>query len=302
MVKPTFSALALVACLFTTVTTQAETTISALAEDLQQRLTQTPETLRWLKPNKDEPLAHTDLGIDPETCEAPVLARAGTHPRFLVRCVNRALVNFRVTDIQTLTSWAYSDGDWSTGQIIAIRGIDNSPTSRYSSRQVEYETVWHKGEPAGPYERSLTLLSETDLRKLAKFWNSFDTGELPVLESLEQWRQLTWPDAVVGLRRNGQLLLQQGTLAGTSDLLEELSSKDALPPFARGLIRPVKKVWRGTTPPGEPMFLLHSLRANGTDYALALSNVTAGAASQNIQRLSAGLPYELVFLPIERNL
>lgn len=291
-------------CLFATPLAQAETAVVQLAGNLHQQLTESPDSFRWFMPNEDKPLTHADVGIEPNQCSQPVPANSEPNPRFLVRCITRQLVGFRVVNVQTVTSWTYAEGDWSTGQIVSIHPIADTSTNRYSSRKVEYQTIWHDGDPLGPYERSFTFLSHTAVSELRAFWENFPADGDISLTTLEQWRQLPWPDGVIGLRRDGKLLLQEGPLAGTSDLLEKVSEKDALPPFAQGLIRPVaaRQSWEPHKPPGAPMFLLHTLATKDSQYAIALSDTAPDDLRKGTQLLSSGQHYNLVFLPIERNL
>ncbi len=301
----TYLRLILVIGCFVTAPAQAETSTEQLAEDLHQTLTEAPESLRWLMPNEDEPLTHEDVGIKSEQCSRPVPAQAAPSPRFLVRCVSPQLISFQVVGVQTVTSWENTEGSWNTGQIVSIRGVDvDSSLNRYSARKVEYKTIWHDGDPLGPYERAFTFLPESGIDELKAFWENLPAEEHISLAGLEQWRQLTWPDAVVGLRREGKLLLQSGSLAGTSDLLEKISEKDALPPFAQGLIRPVTatRSWDPYKPPGAPMFLLHTLATKNSQYAIALSDTAPDETHKDTQLLSSGQHYNLVFLPVERNL
>lgn len=301
----TFLRLVLMAACLTTPLAQAETSMAQLADDLHQQLQEAPGSFHWFMPNEDEALSHSEVGIEPTQCIQPVPASSGATPRFLVRCLTRQLVSFRVVIVQTVTSWTYADGAWSDGQIVSIRAIPDPSTNRYSARKVEYKTVWHTGAPLGPYERSFTFLSDTGIKELRAFWENFPTDEEISLAALEPWRQLPWPDGVIGLRRDGKLLLQQGPLAGTTDLLEKISEKDSLPPFAQGLIRPVttQQSWEPYKPPGAPMFLLHTLTTKkDSQYAIALSDTAPDEAHKDTQLLSAGQHYNLVFLSVERNL
>lgn len=288
----------------------------ALADELHQKLTKAPESLRWHAPNHGMELTHKNIGLEPERCSKPVPVMTGKTHRFLVRCETTQLENLRTVELRTVTSWAYSDDGWKTGQILSIHKLasrygrsltmeDRRKNFAENRERIKLPLGVHRGYPNGQFEESFALVSQPRIDKLIALWEKILTTDnhLP-LASLESWRQLSWPDGVVGIRRDRQLLLQNGPLNDTSELLDKLDQQKSLPPFAQGLIRPTPSVrsWQSPRPLGDPMFLLDTLYVNRTDYAIAISDRAPDDSYNDVQLLSEGLPYHLVFMPIERNL
>lgn len=303
------------ACLFCAPALAAPS-MGELAEALHQKLLNSPESLQWRMPNEAEPVTTEEVGIRPGDCTKPVPARLSPSPRFLLRCVTPQFVGFTVVGIQTLSSWEYQSDQWGPGQIVSIHDVSGTSRSRFSKERNQYETLryapasrsfetrWHNGAPRGPYEKMLTYLSAQGLEELTEYWHSLDMPESPSLAELEQWRALSWPSGIVGIDRDGQLLLQAGTVAGAGPLLEKATAPGAIPEFAQGLIRPVRTrmSWEPETPPGTAMYLLRMVRANNTLYAIALSDKLPEDSDDDLQVLSSDPDSDLVFFAVERNL
>ncbi|WP_139214313.1 hypothetical protein [Marinobacter zhejiangensis] len=149
------------------------------------------------------------------------------------------------------------------------------------------------------------MLSEMEADELRSFWHTAPELTAETRETLEEWKQLPWPDGVVGLRRNGELLLQRGSLAGTGALLEKLNEPDAVPAFAQGLIRAIDaqpRSWSTISPPGPPMFMVHVLESSDGPHAIALSDPAPDGQLPGVQVLSSDEHQDIVFIPLERNL
>lgn len=293
----------------------AENKTLALAAELQQMLTESPESLRWLAPNHGMELTHENIGLQPEQCTRPVPAMvSNTTHRFLVRCETTQIDNLRMVDLLTVTSWTHSGEDWETGQIVSVNRLG----TRYGGLSMEdlrkkaienrerliLPLGVHKGDPSGPFEEAFVVLSEQRLDELNALWEALLTADDLSLDTLAEWRQRDWPDGLLGVRTDGQLLLQKGSLTGAGELITLLEKDNRLPEFVDGLIRPVPSTrsWQSARPPGQPMYLLEMMYANRTDYALAISDKAPASTQNNTQLMSEGLPYHLVFMPVERNL
>ncbi|TGN39950.1 hypothetical protein [Marinobacter confluentis] len=293
----------------------AETRTLALAAELQQTLTESPESLRWLAPNHDMELTHENIGLEPENCSKPVPAMVSrsTH-RFLVRCETTQMEKLRMVDLLIVTSWTHADDGWETGQMVSVNrlgtrygGLSLQEARRNALKhqgRVLLPLDRHEGSPSGPFEEAFIVLSEQRIEQLNAVWEAILTTEKLPLAQLQHWRDQNWPDGLVGLRKDGQLLLQKGSLTGAGALVKSLEEHGRLPEFAKGLIRPVPSTrsWQSARPPGEPMFMLEMMYANRTDYALAISDKAPESRQNNTQRMSEGMPFHLVFMPIERNL
>lgn len=283
----------------------ADTSWELLAEDLQQRHRETPESLNWYLPNKSDPTPYDQVGFKSDRCEPPIPSRQTPVPRFLVRCITPALSARGFITIRTVTSWPYVDNDWGTGQIIATYVSDKPPTNPYAYQRETYRDIWHSGDLVGSYQRAVAMLSETEADQLRAFWRSIPELTAETRETLEEWKQLPWPDGVVGIRRNGQLLLQRGSLAGTGALLEKLNEPNAVPTFTQGLIRAIDeqpRSWSATRSPGPPMFMVYVLESNDGPHAIALSEPAPDGQFPGIQVLSSDEHQDIVFIPLERNL
>ncbi|WP_336366190.1 hypothetical protein [Marinobacter sp. C2H3] len=294
----------------------AEPSMRELAESLNQRLVLAPDSLQWRLPNKVERLTSAEMGVKSGDCDRPMPARTGEAPRFLVRCVVVEYIDMSVTAIQLVSSWTYKDGKWGTGQVVSIRDVSRLAFEQvekdrrryggadYASAKPRFSIVWHNGDERGPYEKMFTYMSGAVRDELSSFWRSRPFDESPSFDALKQWRSLTWPSGVIGIRRDGQLLLQAGSVAGTTPLLKHMTTSGALPDFAEGLIRPVKmrQYWEAEVLPGDAMYLLKMFRANHILYALALSDRQPSDFQEGVEILSSTPEFTLVFFAVERNL
>ena len=288
----------------------------SLADELHQTLTNTPESLRWLAPNYTIELTHKNIGLEPDRCSKPVPAMTGKTHRFLVRCEMTQIEDLRNVELRTVTAWTHTGDTWESGQILSIHKLTIHYGQRLSLEElrknygknrdrVRLPEGVHQGHPNGQFEEVFALVTDARIDKLIGLWETIlhSDNHLP-LAPLESWRQVSWPEGIVGLRRDRQLLLQRGPLNNSSELLAKLDQQNSLPPFAKGLIRPTPSVrsWQGPHSLGDPMFLLDTLYVDRTTYAIAISDLAPDDGYSDIQLLSEGLPYHLVFMPIERNL
>lgn len=291
--------LTLLLCCMGPLAAQAEDVMDTeqLAVQLFKTLRETPESLRWVMPDEQQPKSHVEVGVAPIGCSFPVPAPllANDLPRLLMRCSSSALIDSRLARIHTVTSWTHADGGWRPGQIISLhipsRGFrtDYGPTP---------STVWHSGPQTDLYARAYSVMSLDQARQLQTLWMSYSfDGEIAA--PLEQWRQLPWAAGVLGLKTDGGVLLQKGSLAGVGILIERMADGGALPPTVTGVIRAVSG-HEGL--PGKPLFLLQEFEAGEALYAVALTDVPPENAPAQMQVLRSEPHYSLVLVSIERKL
>lgn len=268
-----------------------------LAVELHQALREAPAALRWLMPNEHKPVSHTEVGIGPDSCAFPQWAPPSPsgQPRLLVRCGTLLLGGHGMTRVSTLTSWVRTEQGWGPGQLVSVRYSTRAFGSNLGSPP---PIVWHNGWEADLFARAFSLMSVQQIRELQMLLNSYEPTN-HALVALDQWRTLSWPDGVLGLRADGSLLLQRGGLAGVGDLVERLAEQPAaLPVGVTGLIRPAA----AKSPPGRPMFMLQMIETEDLLYAVALTDGPLDRVGGTVQLLRGEPHFNLVLVSVERAL
>ncbi|MBN7770152.1 hypothetical protein KUV44_10655 [Marinobacter daepoensis] len=280
---------------------QAELPWQHKLADLHDKHINAPETLRWFLPNKTAALPHTEVGAGPDRCSAPIPIRIGDDPQFLVRCEVPQFIQFRRVNVRVVTVWSHRNGDWDPGQIITIKAVD-TPASRIyplSTRGDQFEVVRHRNLDQDAYARVVGDLTDTQADALTEFWDALADLPEDLVTALTPWQAVPWPDGVLALRKNGDLMLREGSLGGTSDLLAMLADGPGLPAQVEGLVQYAPGPWDNATGSSGPMLLLHSFNVNDQWYAIAAADPTQ--PHEHLQRLNRNGQYDLVFLTLNRS-
>ncbi|WP_156816484.1 hypothetical protein [Oceanimonas smirnovii] len=287
--------------LVTPYTIAGEPSLKELSDELHLLHSSADQSLRWRLPNKKELVSAEEVKIKPSSCEKPIPSQINKPVRFLVRCsYTKWFGNHFVKNFST-SSWSKINGKWSPGQI--IYSYEEAPrlTTRKRTR-IEYS--YHEGEFSSQYESFIKKASASEAEKLRRFWDNWQGWPKDALEKIEFWREISWPEALVGIKKDSSFFLQYGSVAGISSTLDKIK-ENKIPSFADGVIKlesGPRHYGPGIKKLGPPVFLLHSMSADNYKHALIIdrkkeNDSDANEPLTNVVGNSKNLVMKFVTLP-----
>lgn len=256
--------------------------IGELQDELFRLHESSPESLSWRLPNVEEVQDYSDTPEVQGGCVKPVPVRIHEPPRFVVRCIGSKGRGLRQIAYTTYVIWSYVDGEWAPGQIYRL---EYDMAYSYDNRNRE---VWDRYSGlVGPLERVLVKLSKETLEELAgSLAIQFDSSD-EIVESLNRWSLDQWPQGLVAVDKEGNFLVQRGSLTGVHSVVQAVSEESRLPEPFKGLVRvdylpkPTKGVVllnersRGVTAAAHVGFIVERFDVYGDQFVLALTRLTA---------------------------
>ncbi|PMR69930.1 hypothetical protein [Halomonas heilongjiangensis] len=189
----------------------------------------------------------------------------------------RSLMASSLRDMHSWILWEHLDGAWQVGEVVAVAAKRRGAYGRLQPVRRDKEET-----PSGrPLSSTLINASADELIALEQAWEAVSGISLDDLDDLEPAFPPLWPPGLMALKRDGQLLVRDGRLAGLGSWQRWIQMQ-AWPDVIQGV------AGAGTTRridyehPPEPVLLLESLTLNETPHAIVVAPKSSRFSSEAI--------------------